>query len=164
MIARLRRRLAWLAEAVRVNLREPVPLGPDFPVYFAATVIPPPIYHQETRPTMATRNTRQTGQMQAIDPKDPFDDPTVGDVHEITENPVLDLTAAIETVERRNIEAPSLDVTVNMRLARDPNGERCIRVDIPKFLTAAEAHELVLSLQPAVDAVGTIRQNLGFES
>jgi hypothetical protein len=151
----VRARLRWLLDVVLVCLRDPLIL----PGY--ALLDPFPVYtnQQETPTAMAPRTTERP----AADPNDPFDDPTVGDLRDTTENPVLDLGV----VEHVRAEAPAvtlMDVTVNMRLARDPNGERCIRVDIPKFLTAAEANELLLSLQPAVRAVGDIRQDLGYES
>jgi|GEM_PF-5398811 len=81
-------------------------------------------------------------------------DTEVGDLVNTAENPVLDLT-----------DHEEIEVVVDIRSARRPDGAHAIRVAWPnRPLTAYEAHRLHLDLQIAADTVANIRRDLGYES
>lgn len=79
-----------------------------------------------------------------------------GNVHLASEEPVLEG------------ERPSdqIDVFVNFRIARQPDGHHAIRVFLPEtgVVTAAQAHWLHIDLDAASQAVSSVRTALGYES
>jgi hypothetical protein len=80
-------------------------------------------------------------------------DPHVGNVVEAIATPVVD------TGETRQ-----LDIIVNLSFARQPHGDRCIRIKLPAdgFVSAAEAHQITVDLAAAKDVVAGIRTDLGY--
>jgi hypothetical protein len=105
---------------------------------------------------MTTRRTTVPDNGHVLDVGRIDPDPHVGDIVEaVIVDPVID-TGPHNTRE--------LDVIVNMTFARQPHGDRCIRVKLPDggFVTAAEAHQLTVDMAAAKDVVAGIRTDLGY--
>lgn len=69
--------------------------------------------------------------------------------------------------ERPILDSPHepIDVVINVRLAREPKGDRAIHVEWPeKPITAAQANQLAIDLTEASEIVAELRGKAGFES
>lgn len=84
------------------------------------------------------------------------DDPTlVGDLVDTPADPILEPPDDVLEV---------VDVIVNVRHARTPNGHHAIRIQGPNTLTAAQAHQLHIDLDVAAAWVSGLRGDAGYTS
>lgn len=94
-----------------------------------------------------------------IDTADELKDFGLGDVVNSDENPLLK-HAALAPEEQA-------DVFLNYRLARQPNGDRALRISVNGQhidVTAAQAEQLSILLGPAAIDLADIRLDIGGES
>jgi hypothetical protein len=129
--------------------------SPTLRLAHAVTEVPPApdLTRQRRREITVTRTSTTTPTTEL----EPLDDPTVGDVLNVPEDPILDPAAVTH----------HFDVIVNIRLAKERDGDHAIM--IPHFpkdgrITAGSAKLLMADLETASQLVADIRGPLGYDT